>query len=44
MLSYSAYGLEGFKENLWMVALEYSIVIGYFIWEVSRKRSKIIIA
>jgi len=27
-----------------MVALEYSIVIGYFIWEVSRKRSKIIIA
>jgi len=34
MLSYSAYGLTGFNENLGLVALEYGIVIGYFIWEV----------
>jgi len=27
-----------------MVALEYSIVIGYFIWEVSRKKPKAIVA
>lgn len=34
MLSYSAYQLEDFSENLWFVATEYSIVIGFFIWEV----------
>ena len=34
MLSYSAYGINGFSENLWLVSLEYSIVIGYFMWEV----------
>ena len=34
ILSYSAYGANGFQENLGMVALEYGIVIGYFIWEV----------
>ena len=34
MLSYSAYGSEGFNEHLGFVALEYGIVIGYFIWEI----------
>lgn len=37
ILSYSAYGVEGFSENLWLVALEYSLVIGYFLWEVFLK-------
>ncbi len=34
MLSYAAYSVEGFRENLWLVSLEYAIVIGFFIWEV----------
>ncbi|MCT8338927.1 glycosyltransferase 87 family protein [Flavobacteriaceae bacterium TK19130] len=34
VLSYTAYGKEGFDENLWLVALEYVVVIGYFYWEV----------
>lgn len=38
MLSYSAYGEHGFSENLWLVAIEYAVVIGYFIWEVNRNR------
>lgn len=32
-LSYYAYGNEQFQENLWLVAAEYLLVIGYFIWE-----------
>lgn len=39
MLSYSAYGAEGFSENLWLVALEYVVVIAFLIWELSQKRS-----
>ena len=34
MLSYSAYGAEGFKENLWLVAAEYVIVIAFAITEM----------
>ncbi len=34
VLSYTAYGPGGFQENLWLVALEYVVVIGYFVWEV----------
>lgn len=34
MLSYSAYGKDGFSENLWLVVLEYSAVIGVVIWEL----------
>lgn len=36
MLSYSAYGVNGFSEKLWLVALEYAIVFGYGTWEVFR--------
>ncbi|WP_405222374.1 mannosyltransferase [Dokdonia sp. Asnod1-B02] len=36
MLSYAAYGANGFNENLWLVAIEYIIVIVFFIWEVYR--------
>lgn len=34
MLSYSAYGVDGFHENLWLISVEYILVIGFFIWEV----------
>lgn len=34
-LSYSAYGAEGYSENLWLVAIEYTVVIGFAIWEIS---------
>lgn len=33
-LSYSSYGVDGFKENLWLVALEYLVVISFAIWEI----------
>jgi hypothetical protein len=38
MLSYSAYGKYGVEENLWVVATEYLIVLGYALWEVTGKR------
>ncbi len=34
MLSYSAYGADGFKENLWLVAVEYIIVMAFAITEI----------
>ncbi len=43
MLSYSAYGASGFEENLWLVALEYTLVICFALWEL-RKRHKIALA
>lgn len=39
MLSYAAYGPDGFNENLWLVGLEYVVVIGFFIGEVFWKRT-----
>jgi len=39
VLSYSAYGPGGFQENLWLVALEYIVVIGFFVWEVVVKKA-----
>ncbi|MDT8410877.1 MAG: mannosyltransferase [Vicingaceae bacterium] len=43
ILSYSAYTNNQFNENLWLVALEYSLVLGWFIWELflSNKHSHI---
>ena len=43
MLSYLAYSTEGVSENLWIVALEYFAVIGFFIWEVFQFRKRPII-
>jgi hypothetical protein len=37
MLSYSAYGKDGFDENLWLVSLEYLVVIGFAVWEIVLK-------
>jgi len=34
ILSYSAYGVDGFQENLWLVAVEYVIVISFAITEI----------
>ncbi len=34
VLSYSAYGENGFDEKLWLVALEYLVVIGVAVWEL----------
>jgi len=39
VLSYSAYGAGGFQENLWLVALEYVVVIGVFVWELVWRKS-----
>ncbi len=37
--SYSAYGANGFQENLWLVGLEYCLVTGYFVWELYKNDS-----
>lgn len=37
-LSYAAYGNEAFKENLWLVALEYVAVVAFFAWELIKKK------
>ncbi|MDC8001859.1 mannosyltransferase [Aequorivita todarodis] len=38
ILSYSAYGKDGFDENLWLVALEYMVVIGVAVWEICNSK------
>lgn len=37
-LSYAAYGNEAFKENLWLVALEYLAVLSFLVWELIKER------
>ena len=37
-LSYNAYVLEEYKENLWLVTLEYTVVYSYFFLEYYSKR------
>jgi hypothetical protein len=37
VLSYSAYGKDDFDEKLWLVALEYIVVIGFAVWEILLK-------
>jgi alpha-1,6-mannosyltransferase len=36
-LTYAGYSINGFSENLWLTALEYSIVIGFIGFECLRK-------
>ena len=44
MLSYIAYSADGVSENLWLVAVEYFVVIGFFIWEIFQYRKRTIIS
>ena len=39
MLSYSAYTASGFDENLWLVAIQYSVVILFLLWELFFRRN-----
>ncbi|MDT0556305.1 glycosyltransferase 87 family protein [Constantimarinum sp. W242] len=38
MLSYSAYEADGFNENLWLVSIEYTVVILYAMYEISNSQ------
>lgn len=38
ILSYLAYSNTNNQENLWIIALEYSIVVSVFVWEVILKK------
>lgn len=38
VLSYYAYANDTYNENLWIIALEYVVVYGVFIWEVFLKK------
>ena len=40
MLSYSAYQQNVTEENLWLVAIEYTAVIGYAIWELFLQKNE----
>ncbi len=37
-LTYAGYDQIGFNENLWIVAIEYSFAMGYFLWEFIRTK------
>ncbi|WP_048920817.1 hypothetical protein [Rufibacter radiotolerans] len=34
VLSYAAYQNAAYKENLWLIALEYAIILGFMVWEI----------
>ncbi|RIV70605.1 polyprenol phosphomannose-dependent alpha 1,6 mannosyltransferase MptB [Flagellimonas aequoris] len=40
ILSYQAYANADYKEHLWLLAIEYILVIGYFIYEMIGRGSK----
>jgi len=40
VFSYSAYANDSFKENLWLVGLEYFIVYGFLMWELFTRPKK----
>lgn len=40
ILSYQAYANDPWKENLWFVTLEYLMVYGYLIWELTQLKSR----
>ncbi len=39
IFSYFAYSNSEYQENLWLVSLEYLIVLGYFAWELAGKKA-----
>jgi hypothetical protein len=41
VLSYSAYGVNGFEENLWLVALEYTVILSVALVEISKKKTSL---
>jgi len=41
ILSYSAYGVNGFEENLWLVALEYVVILSVALVEISKKKTSL---
>lgn len=41
VLSYWAYSNPEFQENLWLIGVEYTLVVGYFVWEVQKGRTMI---
>lgn len=44
ILSYFSYSNPEYMENLWLIAMEYLVIFGYFIWEVfvkQRRQTKI---
>ncbi|HET8855788.1 MAG TPA: mannosyltransferase, partial [Salinimicrobium sp.] len=38
ILSYAAYGLSGFEENQFLIAIEYIFVLGFLTWELIGKK------
>jgi len=40
ILSYTAYANETYQENLWLVGLEYIVVIGMFMYEIFGSKTK----
>lgn len=41
LLTYINYSYSPYHENIWIVALEYILVIGYFIWEMKQQGEKL---
>jgi len=39
-LTYAGYSITGFEENLWLVAVEYLVVLGYLAYELLWKRKE----
>ena len=40
VLSYQAYANIPWKENLWLIALEYLVVYGFLLWEIIQIKKK----
>ena len=40
-LTYINYGYEPFRENIWVVVLEYSVLLGFIVWEINHKKDQV---